>query len=115
MDFITGFPKVQGRDCIYVVVDRLKKYAHFFPITTTYSAAQVAEVFFWEVFRLHGLPQNIVSDRDSRFMSHFWQEVFRLCGTELTPNTNYHPQTDGQTEIVNKWVEGYLRNYVAAQ
>lgn len=113
MDFITGLPKAQGRDCIYVVVDRLTKYAHFFPISTTYSATQVAELFFREVFRLHGLPRSIVSDRDSWFLSHFWQELFRLCGTELTPSTSYHPQTDGQTEIVNKWVEGYLRNYIA--
>ena len=56
-----------------------------------------------------------MSDRDNRFMSHFWQEVFWLCGIELTPNTSYRSQTDGQTEIVNKWVEGYLRNYVAGQ
>lgn len=98
-----------------MVVDRLTKYAHFFLITTTYTATQVAEVFFREVFRLHGLPRSIVSDRDSRFLSHFWQEVFRFCGTELTPSTSYHPQTDGQTEIVNKWVEGYLRNYIAGQ
>ena len=96
-------------------MDRLTKYAHFFPITTTHTAMQVAEVFFREVFRLHGRPQSIVSDRDSRFLSHFWPEVFRLCGTELTPSTSYHPQTDGQTEIVNKWVERYLRNYVADQ
>ena len=115
MDFITGLPKAQGRDCIYVVVDRLKKYAHFYPITTTYSTTQVAEVFFREVFRLHGLPRNIVSDRDNYFMSHFLQEVFWLCGTELTPSTSYHPQTDGQMEIVNKCVERYLRNYVTVQ
>ena len=72
MDFITGLPKAQGRNCIYVVVDRLTKFAHFFPITSTYTAIQVAELFFQEVFRLHGLPRNIVSDRDSRFMTHFW-------------------------------------------
>lgn len=115
MDFITGLPKVQGNDCMYVVVDRLTKYAHFFPIAANYMASQVADLFFREVFRLHGLPKTIVSDRDSRFMSSFWQELIRLTGTKLTPSTNYHPQTDGQTDIVNKWLEGYLRNYVSRQ
>jgi hypothetical protein len=108
-------PKAQGKDCIFVVVDRLTKFAHFFSIATDYNATQVADLFFREVFRLHGLPKTIVSDRDSRFMSTFCQEIFRLVGTALTPSTNYHPQTDGQTKIVNKWVEGYLRNYVSGQ
>jgi hypothetical protein len=80
-----------------------------------FSAAQVAELFFREVFRLHGLPKTIISDRDNRFMSTFWQELFRFFGMALTTSTRYHPQTDGQTEIVNKWVEGYLRNYVEGQ
>ena len=71
MDFIMGLPRAQGHDCINVVVDRLTKYSYFFPIMTTYSVAQVVEVFFSEVFRLHSLPQNIVSDRDNHFMSHF--------------------------------------------
>jgi hypothetical protein len=69
-------------------------------------------MFFREVFRLHGIPKTIVSDRYSQFMSMFWQELLRLFGTSLTPSTSYHPQMDGQTEIVNKWVKGYLRNYV---
>jgi hypothetical protein len=112
MDFITGLPKAQGKDCIFVVVDRLTKFVHFFMIPTDYNAVQVAELFFREIFRLHGFPQSIVSDRDSRFINTFWQELFRLVGTELTSNTSYHPQTDGKTEIVNKWIEGYLRNYV---
>jgi hypothetical protein len=115
MDFITGLPQAQGKDCIYVVVDRLTKFAHFFSIPSKYSAAHVAELFFREVFKLHGLPKTIVSDRDSRFMEGFWQEIFRLVGIELTPNMSYHSQTDGQTEIVNKWLEGYLRNYVSGQ
>jgi hypothetical protein len=115
MDFITGLPKVQGQDCIYVVVDRLTKFAHFYAIPIEYNAVQVAEIFFREVFRLHGLPKNIVSDRDSQFIGTFWRELFRLVGTELTPSTSYHPQIDGHTEIVNKWVEGYLRNYVGGQ
>jgi hypothetical protein len=106
MGLITGLPKMQGKDCIFVVVDRLTKFAHFFAIATDFSATQVAELFFREIFRLHGLPKTIVSDRDSRFMSTFWQELFRLVGMALTPTTNYHPQTDGQTEIINKWVEG---------
>ena len=71
MDFITGLPKVQGWDCLYVVVDRLTKFAHFFSISSDYSAAQVAELFFREVFKLHGLPKTIVSDRDSRFTGAF--------------------------------------------
>lgn len=75
----------------------------------------MADLFFREIFRLHGLPTFIVSDRDSKFISTFWQELFRLCGTKLTPSTSYHPQIDGQIEIVNKWVEGYLRNYVTTQ
>eukprot|EP00253_Pinus_taeda_P014727 PITA_14727 len=115
MDFITGLPTVQGKDCIFVVVDRLTKYAHFFAISAHYTATQVAELFFREIFRLHGLPKTIVSDRDSRFMGGFWQELFRLVGTELTPSTSYHPQMDGQTEIVNKWLEGYLHNYVSGK
>jgi hypothetical protein len=115
MDFIIGLPHVQGKDCIFVVVDRLTKFAHFFAIPSDYKAIQVAELFFREIFRLHGKPKQIVSDRDGRFISAFWQELFRLTGTELATSTSYHPQTDGQTEIVNKWVEGYLRNYVGGQ
>ena len=72
MDFITGLPKVQGRDCLYVVVDKLTKFVHFFSISSDYSAAQVAELFFKEVFKLHGLPKTIVSDQDSRFIGAFW-------------------------------------------
>jgi transposase InsO family protein len=87
------------------------KFAHFFAIATDFSATQVADLFFRKVFRFHWLPKTIVSDRDCRFMSTFWQELFRLVGMTLTPSTSYHPQME--TEIVNKWVEGYLRNYVA--
>jgi len=75
----------------------------------------VADLFFREILRLHKIPRGIVSDRDNKFLSLFWQGLFRLCGTELTPRINYHSQTDGQTEIVNKWVEGYLNNYVSRQ
>ena len=115
MDFIIGFPMAQGKDCIFVVVDHLIKFSHFFSISIEYSTYQVVDLLFKEVFKLHGLPKTIVSDMDNRFMRKFWQELFWVVGTELTPSTSYHPQTNGQTEIVNKWVEGYLRNYVTGQ
>ena len=114
MDFITRLPKVQGRDCLYIMVDKLTKFAHFFAIPSDYSVAEVAELFFREVFKLHELPKTIVSDRDNKFTGALWQELFRLVGTELAISTSYHPQGDGHTEIVNKWNEGYLRNYVAS-
>ena len=83
MDFITSLPKVFGKDCIFVVVDRLTKFSHLFSVTTTFTIAQVAELFFKEIFRLHELPKIIVSDRDSRFFSAFWQELFKMVWTNL--------------------------------
>ena len=97
MDFITGLPKVFGKDCIFVVVDRITKFYYLFVVTTNFTTAQVAELCFKEVFRLHGLPKSIVSDRENRFFSAFWEELFKMAGKNLTPNTSYHPQTDGQT------------------
>jgi hypothetical protein len=115
LGFITGLPKIHGKDCIYVVVDRLTKFSHFYAIVTEYNAVQVAKLFFKEVFKLHGLLRNIINDRDSRFIRTFWRDLFRLGGTELTPSTNYHPHIDGHTDIIKNWVEGYLRNYVGGQ
>jgi hypothetical protein len=115
MDFITRLYKTQGKDCIFLVVDRLTKFSHFFTISMEFSSSQVADLFFKEIFRLHGIPNMIVSDRDNRFMSIFWQELFWLVGIDLTPNTSYHPHTDRKTEIMRKWVEGYLCNYVSGQ
>ena len=76
MDFITGLPKVQEKDCIFVVVDRLTKYAHFMAISTHHKASQIVEVFFKEIFRLHGIPENIVSDRDNKLLNLFLQQIF---------------------------------------
>ena len=72
MDFITGLPKVLGKDCIFVVVDRLTKFSHLFSITTSFTAAQVAELFFREIFRLQGLLKSIANDRYNIFLSAFW-------------------------------------------
>lgn len=112
MDFITGLPKSEGKDAIYVVVDRLTKFAHFIPIQSNYKAQQLAEVFIKEIYKLHGFPKTIISDRDPKFLSHFWQEMFRQVGTRLNMSTSYHPQIDGKMEAVNKGLENYLRNYV---
>jgi hypothetical protein len=92
-----------------VVVDRLTKYAHFIPLKADYSSKVVAEVFMNQIVKLHGIPKSIVSDRDKVFTSSFWQNLFKLQGTTLAMSSAYHPQSDGQSEILNKCLEMYLR------
>nr|GEX17311.1 transposon Ty3-I Gag-Pol polyprotein [Tanacetum cinerariifolium] len=97
MDFVTGLPQTQRRhDAIWVVVDRLTKWAHFLPIRKDYSVSRLAEIFQQEIVRLHGTPSAIVSDRDPRFASRFWKGLQKAWGTRLKFNTAFHPQTDGQ-------------------
>eukprot|EP00253_Pinus_taeda_P016605 PITA_16605 len=116
MDFITGLPKTKrNNDSIFVVVDKLSKTAHFIPVQSTYRAAQIAHIFMQNVFKLHGLPKTIISDRDVKFTSAFWKTLFVELGTQLNFSTAYHPQTDGQTERVNQMVEDMLRAYVMQQ
>ncbi|GKA01220.1 ty3-gypsy retrotransposon protein [Tanacetum coccineum] len=91
MDFIVGLPKSQGKFVIFVVVDRLSKYAHFMAMSHPYTASFVAQVFLDSVYKLHGLPNSIVSDRDIVFLSHFWQSLFKLLKVELKMSTAYHP------------------------
>ena len=111
MDFIEGLPVSEGKDKIFVVVDRLTKYAHFMAIKKSYSAKEIAEIFCKNIYKLHGFPKVIVSDRDAKFKGNFWKELFNHIGTYLNMSSAYHPQTDGQTEVVNKCLEAYLRCY----
>jgi hypothetical protein len=108
MDFIVGLPKSGNNSVIMVVADLLSKYAHFFALQHPFIASTMDQLFMDHVFKLHGMPYSIVSDRDPTFTSNFWQELFRIQGTQLHLNTAYHPHTNGQTEVVNKCLETYF-------
>jgi hypothetical protein len=110
MDFITGLQTSnKHNDIIMVVVDKLSKYAHFIPVNSTCKAIDVTNIFMKEIFRLHGMPKEIVFDRDTKFTSNFWKSFMVGLETKLLFSTTYHPQTDGQMERVNQILEDMLR------
>jgi hypothetical protein len=110
MDFITGLPRTRsGYDSIWVVVDHLTKIAHFIPMKTTYTSAQLAKIYMNRIVCLHGVPKGIVLDRGTQFTSMFWSKLHESLGTRLEFSTTFHPQTDGQTERVNQILEDMLR------
>ena len=109
VDFVVELPDSHGYDAVMNVVDSVSKQAHFIPTNTTITAAGAARLFLHHVWKLHGLPQNVVSDRGVQFVSEFTCELYQLLGIQMAASTAYHLQTDGQTEWVNQEMEQYLR------
>ncbi|XP_034899932.1 uncharacterized protein [Populus alba] len=116
MDFIEGLPPSSGHTVVMVVIDRLSKYAYFVPMKHLYIVATVAQAFVSHIVRLHGILDSIVSDRDRVFISFFFGALlFQLQGTKLCMSSSYHPQTDGQTKVINRVLEQYLRCFAGDQ
>ena len=113
MDFITSLPKSKGKSVIMVAVDRLTKYAQFFALSHPFKASKIANTFMETIQKLHGNPKIIVSDKDHIFTGNSLTKLFSCLGNQLAHSSSYHPQFDGQTEIVNKCLEGYLRCFLS--
>lgn len=109
MDFITDLPPSATFDAICVVVDRLTKMAHFIPCRKSISGEETAKLFLDNIYRYHGLPDDIISDRGPQFISRFWRSLFEILKVDIKLSSAFHPQTDGQTERVNQVLEQYLR------
>src|SRR5690606_22736907 len=112
MDFVTRLTSSEGCDAIWIVVCRLRKQRHLIPCRTDIDAKELADMFIKEVFRLHGLPLTIISDRGPQFSAAFWQRICDRLDIDPRLSTPFHPQTDGQTERMNAVMEQYLRAYV---
>ena len=114
MDLMTDLPlPPEGHDATVVFCDRLSKMLHFVPCCKSDGAPELAHLFVKHVFRPHGLPASIVSDRDPRFTSHFWKTVFTSLGTNLNMSTAFHPQTDWQSERAFRTLQQMLRAFVS--
>ena len=101
-----------GYDCVFVVIDRLSKQAVSTPCHKTVTAEEMARLYITHIYRYYGPPMSAVSDRGPQFISKFWAEFCRILGIKLKLSTAFHPQTDGQTEIMNQYIDQRLRPYV---
>jgi hypothetical protein len=115
MDFITDLPTVKAKNSILIVVDRFTKMAHFTPCSKSITAKETVQSILDEIVRLHGLPEEIVSDKGPQFTSKFWRCLFKLLGVDIRLSSAFHPETDGQTERTNQTLEQYLRCTVSYQ
>ena len=97
---------------IMVVLDKLTKSTHFILVKTIHKENEITYIYVKEVARFHGIPKSIVSDRDSKFTSHFWKGLFKGFGTYLNMSTSHHPQTGGQIERVSQVIEDMLRMHI---
>jgi hypothetical protein len=112
IDKIGPLPKSGNHDAILVIVDRFSKMIRLFPTETTLSLGGLAKIYQDEIWKLHGIPKQIISDRGPQFASRFMKELCDAIGIKRNLSTAYHPQTDGQTEHINREVETFLRHYV---
>uniref|UniRef100_A0A8C7KJ45 Gypsy retrotransposon integrase-like protein 1 n=1 Tax=Oncorhynchus kisutch TaxID=8019 RepID=A0A8C7KJ45_ONCKI len=110
LDFITGLPSSAGKTVILTVVDRFSKAAHFIPLAKLPSAKETAQIIIENVFRIHGLPSDVVSDRGPQFTSQFWREFCRLIGASVSLSSGFHPQSNGQAERANQTIGRILRS-----